>query len=621
MKYRSEIDGLRALAVLPVIFFHAGIDFFKGGYIGVDIFFVISGYLITSIILREINQGKFSILNFYERRARRILPALFFVMSFSLICSWFFLLPGEFKNFGQSLISVTFFVSNIFFWRKSGYFDGAAEYMPLLHTWSLSVEEQFYLLFPIFLIITFKFGKRIIVPIILVIALVSIAIAEWGWRNEPQANFYLTPTRVWELMIGSLASFYLQRERESKVWHSSIALIGFLMILLPMFYIFDDNTPFPSYLTLFPTVGTVMIIIFSSENNLIGRLFSLNPLVKVGLISYSMYLWHVPLFVFSKYLLPQGDHDAIFPGIIFLTFSLAYLSWRYIEQPFRHKKNFNRKQIFSITISSMIFFLTIGISIHLNDGYASRFSTEQQEVLAYQEYEIDKLYREEECFLRRDQDFSSFAQYCAAISEIEANYLIWGDSHAASLYFGLKNSLQGNLMQLTSTECNPLSYNHRPRSPNCVAINDEVKKFLQLNSTIEVFIYANWYRYSKNENFQEDLVNTIEFLKKNKISYKIIGGTPQFEPSLPHLLVRDQNYQNKATIINVSVDKISKVNEWLNVATPDNRFIDAQKIFCVQKDCRFKDESSNLFFWDYGHLTKEGSLYLGSKIEEIHSNQ
>ena len=177
MKYRSEIDGLRALAVLPVIFFHAGIDFFKGGYIGVDIFFVISGYLITSIILREINQGKFSILNFYERRARRILPALFFVMSFSLICSWFFLLPGEFKNFGQSLISVTFFVSNIFFWRKSGYFDGAAEYMPLLHTWSLSVEEQFYLLFPIFLVITFRFGKRTIVSMILLIAFLSLGIA------------------------------------------------------------------------------------------------------------------------------------------------------------------------------------------------------------------------------------------------------------------------------------------------------------------------------------------------------------------------------------------------------------------------------------------------------------
>ena len=621
MKYRSEIDGLRALAVLPVIFFHAGIDFFKGGYIGVDIFFVISGYLITSIILREINQGKFSILNFYERRARRILPALFFVMSFSLICSWFFLLPGEFKNFGQSLISVTFFVSNIFFWRKSGYFDGAAEYMPLLHTWSLSVEEQFYLLFPIFLVITLRFGKRTIVSMILLIAFLSLGIAEWGWRNEPQANFYLTPTRVWELMIGALASFYLQRERVSKEWHSSIALIGFLMIVIPMFYIFDGNTPFPSYLTLFPTVGTVMIIVFASENNLIGRLFSLNPLVKIGLISYSMYLWHVPLFVFSKYLIPQVDHNAIFPAIIFLTFFLAYMSWRYIEEPFRHRENFNRKQIFSITISSMMFFFLIGIFIHTNDGYSSRFSPEQQEILAYQGYEIDELYREEQCFLKRDQDFSNYAKYCVTISETEPNYLIWGDSHAASLYFGLKDTLKGNLMQLTSTECNPFSSDYKPRTPNCLSINEGVKDLLMLNPNIEVFIYANWYRYSKNENFQENVASTIGFLTKNKISFKIIGGTPQFEPSLPHLLIRDPNYKSSSIIKNTTVDKIAKVNELLNNSTPDSRFIDSQKIFCIQQDCQFQDDRNNLYFWDYGHLTKEGSLFLASKIEQIHSNQ
>ena len=620
MKYRSEIDGLRALAVLPVIFFHAGIDFFKGGYIGVDIFFVISGYLITSIILREINQGKFSILNFYERRARRILPALFFVMSFSLICSWFFLLPGEFKNFGQSLISVTFFVSNIFFWRKSGYFDGAAEYMPLLHTWSLSVEEQFYLLFPIFLVITFRFGKRTIVSMILLIAFLSLGIAEWGWRNEPQANFYLTPTRVWELMIGALASFYLQRERASKEWHSSIALIGFLMIVIPMFYIFDGNTPFPSYLTLFPTVGTVMIIVFASENNLIGRLFSLDPLVKIGLISYSMYLWHVPLFVFSKYLIPQGDHNAIFPAIIFLTFFLAYMSWRYIEQPFRHKENFNRKQIFSITISSMMFFFLIGIFIHTNDGYSSRFSPEQQEILAYQGYKIDELYREEQCFLKRDQDFLDYSKYCATISETEPNYLIWGDSHAASLYFGLKDSLKGNLMQLTSTECNPFSSDYKPRTPNCLSINEGVKDLLMLNPNIEVFIYANWYRYSKNENFQENVASTIGFLTKNNISFKIIGGTPQFEPSLPHLLIRDPNYKSSSIIKNTTVDKIAKVNELLNNSTPDSRFIDSQKIFCIQQDCQFQDDRNNLYFWDYGHLTKEGSLFLATEILYAHTN-
>lgn len=208
MKYRREVDGLRALAVLPVIFFHAGFEIFCGGFIGVDIFFVISGYLITTIIFDEKEANKFSIVNFYERRARRILPALFLVMAICLPFAWVWLMPSDLKEFAQSLTAVTVFSSNILFWKTSGYFESAAELKPLLHTWSLAVEEQYYLIFPLFIIATWRYGMKWMVTALSVVALISISLAQWGATHMPLATFFMLPTRFWELLIGSFIAFY-----------------------------------------------------------------------------------------------------------------------------------------------------------------------------------------------------------------------------------------------------------------------------------------------------------------------------------------------------------------------------------------------------------------------------
>jgi peptidoglycan/LPS O-acetylase OafA/YrhL len=216
MIYRKEIDGLRALAVLPVILFHAGFELFSGGFIGVDVFFVISGYLITTIILAELEQGKFSLINFYERRARRILPALFLVMFVCIPFAWFWLLPSDMKDFSQSLVAVSFFASNILFWRESGYFDAAAELKPLLHTWSLAVEEQYYVLFPLFLMLFWKLGKRWILLTLGLAFLASLALAQWAAYAKPSAAFYLLPTRGWELLIGAFTAFYLSQPKRKE---------------------------------------------------------------------------------------------------------------------------------------------------------------------------------------------------------------------------------------------------------------------------------------------------------------------------------------------------------------------------------------------------------------------
>ena len=237
MKYRAEIDGLRALAVLPVIFFHAGFSLFEGGFVGVDIFFVISGYLITSIIISEIVEERFTILNFYERRARRILPALFFVMAVCVPFAWFWLAPNDLKSFGGSLIATSTFSSNIFFWLDSNYFGLAAELKPLLHTWSLAVEEQFYILFPLFLLMTWKLGRKILIALLFLLFVLSLFLADWASIHQPAFNFFLLPTRGWELLIGAFIAFYLSYFKTLNFSNSANEALCFLGLFLVIYSI------------------------------------------------------------------------------------------------------------------------------------------------------------------------------------------------------------------------------------------------------------------------------------------------------------------------------------------------------------------------------------------------
>jgi peptidoglycan/LPS O-acetylase OafA/YrhL len=366
MDYRREIDGLRALAVLPVILFHAGFEAFSGGFVGVDVFFVISGYLITTIILTELEQGKFSIVNFYERRARRILPALFLVMLVCIPFAWFWLLPSDMKVFSQSLVAVSVFASNILFWLQTGYFDKAAELKPLLHTWSLAVEEQYYVLFPLFLMLFWKLGKRWILVTLGLIFVASLAVAQWGAYAKPTAAFFLLPTRVWELLIGAFASFYLSQTNRKDFGKGLSEVAGWFGVALIMYAVFaySKATPFPGFYALVPTMGAVLIILFATQQTTVGKFVGNKVFVGVGLISYSAYLWHQPLFAFAR------ERSLTEPsGMVFLILSigaliLAYFTWRYVESPFRSKDNFKRRTVFKLSLVFSIVFVSLGISGH-----------------------------------------------------------------------------------------------------------------------------------------------------------------------------------------------------------------------------------------------------------------
>ena len=374
MVYRKEIDGLRALAVIPVILFHAGFAGFSGGYVGVDVFFVISGYLITSIILKEKEAGIFTIANFYERRARRILPALFFVILATLPPAWLWLLPHELKAFGESILSVTVFSSNILFWQDSGYFAEDAELIPLLHTWSLAVEEQFYVFFPLLIILLWKLGRRWLLAVISFIAVISFGLTELGWRNFPEANFYLIPTRAWELMVGALVAFYLYgNKKPTGAICQAASLIGFGLIIYAIVFL-DKSIPFPSLYAFIPAFGAALIILFTTPNTIVYKLLSLKGMVAIGLISYSAYLWHWPMFVFTK--IYTGDELSLgLAGLLSVSALLmAYISWRFIEKPFRNKQRFTRKQIFSMSLIASLVFVSIAMVFILSDGASFRFS-------------------------------------------------------------------------------------------------------------------------------------------------------------------------------------------------------------------------------------------------------
>lgn len=366
MKYRPEIDGLRALAVIPVMLFHAGFEIFSGGYVGVDVFFEISGYLITTILIEDIENKRFNLVHFYERRARRILPALFLVMLVCIPFAWMWMPPSQMKDFGQSLIAVSFFVSNILFWRESGYFDEAAEEKPLLHTWSLAVEGQYYILFPLFLLLAWRFGKDRVFWMIVVMTVISLALSEWGWRYWPTANFYFAPTRAWELLAGSIAAFIIQKYgvRANNVL-STLGLAAIVFALL----IYDENTPFPSLYALVPVLGVVSLILFADKETAAAKLLGSKIFVGIGLISYSAYLWHQPLFAFARLQATNENTAIVMLGLSALSLLLAYVSWRFVEQPFRKKQRVSQNTMLLLSGLTLTLFLGVGVWGTYKNGY------------------------------------------------------------------------------------------------------------------------------------------------------------------------------------------------------------------------------------------------------------
>jgi peptidoglycan/LPS O-acetylase OafA/YrhL len=426
--YRPDIDGLRFLAVLPVMFYHAGIPGFSGGYIGVDVFFVISGYLITGIIIEELDQGSFSLHNFYERRARRILPALFTVILCSTAVAAIVALPAQFATFGKSALATVFFSSNIFFWGQDNYFGGASEMMPLLHTWSLAVEEQFYLLFPPVLIMIVTWRPTARTYLLSGVCLASIAVGIYGVAHHPSAAFYLPPARVWELLLGSLLVLGHFQMRIPTALHLPLGIAGLLCISIPV-AVYSKDTGFPGLAALPPCIGTsILLHIGAKRQTMVTRLLSLRPLVLLGLISYSLYLWHWPVLVFLRLYLGEVALGTSV-GLLAIAFStvMAFLSWRYIERPFRTKGFLSRRRIFTLAAAISLVVAVLGGAISQQNGFPFRFSPRVNQ-LADAARNVDP--RSVYC-----PGNMPSGERCriGSMGDVEVDFLLWGDSHAAAV--------------------------------------------------------------------------------------------------------------------------------------------------------------------------------------------
>jgi peptidoglycan/LPS O-acetylase OafA/YrhL len=358
--YRREVDGLRALAVVPVILFHADFSWFAGGFVGVDVFFVISGYLITRILLDQLSRGTYSLASFYERRARRILPAFVVMMLTCLLAALIVMLPGEFEKFIQSAIASALGISNFYFLSKTGYFAQDADLQPLLHTWSLGIEEQYYLVFPPLLALLTSRIPQKRGRILVAMTVIGFAFAEIARHFDPQRSFFFTLTRTWELGLGSLCALYATNRQPRA--NEALSLGGLVLIVLSI-ACFDSSVPFPSVYALAPTLGACLVLLFSSGETWVGRLLSVRPLVGIGLISYSAYLWHQPIFAFSRLISEVPPSHWHMAGLAILSLVVGWASWRWIEQPFRssgHQLLPERRRLLGASAAAIVLLVALG---------------------------------------------------------------------------------------------------------------------------------------------------------------------------------------------------------------------------------------------------------------------
>jgi peptidoglycan/LPS O-acetylase OafA/YrhL len=648
MKYRSEIDGLRAIAVLPVIFFHAGFELFSGGYIGVDVFFVVSGYLITTILLEDIENNRFSLLNFYERRARRILPALTLMILICIPFAWNWMLPSQILDFAKSLVYVSLFLSNIFFWKKSGdgYFASNTEEIPLLHTWSLGIEEQYYLLFPIFLFLTLRAGKDRIFWMLILFAIISLGISEWGWRNERIANFYLTPSRVWEILGGSIAAFIVIKRGIQT--NNFLSLVGIVAIFFAIFT-YDSNTPFPSLFTLIPVAGTFLIILFASKQTLVAKLLSTRLLVGIGLISYSTYLWHQPLFVFSRLRLVDSPTNTLLIILSIFSLFLGFLSWKFIEKPFRKKNFLTRKRIFIYSFISLLIPIIIGSIIKNNSGFLE--TRKSGTGIIYQHYgynpwnyEYNEPIGNEHCPRGFAIDSLCGFKKLSDDQELSANNIVWGDSFSSHAAIFLEAYEDVNIGELSLPSCAPfLSQLEIPNFirnsssiEECYLFNIEVQNYIRNNSNISNLTISSRFYLLDNMSSKE-VIETAEYFKdqlndflktvNRNLNIKIFPPpyTPPFGSSscVNKIIVHGYNLFDCDFKINNISELSLKQNLFIHELSKTGlTIIPLNELICADGyTCSSLIDSIRILRDNEGHLRNEASTYFGKKLRDIEISQ
>ncbi len=623
--YRPDIDGLRALAIGLVIVFHAELGVVSGGYVGVDVFFVISGYLITKIIYSDLHNNRFSFKRFWIRRARRLLPSMILVLSFTFIVFYNLYSPKLFYDMTSNLISQIFFVSNIYLWKNTNYFDVDAGLRPLLHMWSLSVEEQFYIFYPVIVCLIFKFKRNLLFPLLCASILLSLALAIWAAAAKPVAGFFLLPTRAWELGLGAglaLLSAEATGEEQVPPWLlSGASVVGLAMILASAFW-FSSATPFPSYRALLPCVGTAMIMWSGGYRfkPLITKLFSNSVLIYIGLISYSLYLWHWVLFVFADNVNIPIEKIYLKISVIFFSVVFAALTYRFLENPIRKKTLLRSNSSFAASIFVPITVLS-GLSIYsgVSGGIPDRFNQDEKNLLAYNDYNIDEKYRLRACFLHNNQRGFEDKAGCLRFG-VGNNVLIWGDSHAAHLYIGINDKFpsDSNVSQFTAMNCPPFEQEVQRFNLNCNNLVKDIKKKIERKKFDIIILSANWFYHQNAKYFERNLRSALDFSKKNSEKTVLIGPTPMWKPSLPEHLVRVASGELPEMINMPLIAELRKLDKSLSKISMQYGAIYVSLIenLCEGTKCRASvgGASRTPLAWDEAHYTEGGSKFVAGIV-------
>ncbi len=614
MDYRKEIDGLRAIAVVPVIFFHGGFSLVSGGYVGVDVFFVISGYLITSLLVADLDAGRFSIAYFYERRIRRIIPALLLVILLTLPFAVWYMIPDQVRDFYGSLIAVASFVSNFFFATDAGYFGAAPLEKPLLHTWSLSVEEQYYVLFPLLLMVSWRHGRASVGRWIAIAAVLSLIIAELSHRLfDPEIAYFLTTGRAWELLLGSLLAFHADElsERAPDWLRELAAMSGLLFIAIGIFG-FDQHTPSPGVAMLLPTLGAALILVFARSDTFSGRLLGRWPLVAIGLVSYSAYLWHQPIYAIARVGGLYEPNSLLFGVLGVVAILMGGVSYFLVERPFRSKTRFSRRTIFVFGAGSLLLILSIGIAGLVYQPAAHHSLLRNWKKKQMESYAL---------FIRNPALSTTLSTFG---DERGQRILVIGDSHSKDLFNALhlyREDFTGKYVfrhAAYSPACVKSFNSAKPVSPDCDLASASPTLYREAEV---IMVSARW-----NSEMATEIGGFIDHYQRQGKRVVITGRTVEFPnaPSVLHRLFWENDMRVPAadlirkTFWDKRTPGIVVINQALERETDKHRgiYLDKQNYACdiAHHQCFALNDDGYPLHYDYGHYTVEGAKFMGRRI-------
>jgi peptidoglycan/LPS O-acetylase OafA/YrhL len=603
VNYRRDVDGLRALAVTPVVLYHAGLSGFSGGFVGVDVFFVISGYVIAGSLLVDLDGERFSLWRFYEKRVRRIFPALMLMFACSYVAALLFLIPDHFVNFSRSIVASATFFANFFFWKNEGYFDLSAHLRPLLHTWSLAIEEQFYLFAPLMMWLVYKKLDRRWLATIMPLLLSSLALSVYATRLASTANFFLLPTRAWELLVGVLLALRPPVPLSKPWFNETVAFVGFSAIAWAVI-VFNDETPFPGMNALLPCLGAAAIIwVGSTESgSRVTTILSWRPFVFIGLISYSLYLVHWPILVFTRYALlsdPSGWQTLV---VVAASVVSATLSWWYVERPFRNPNWANRRQILTGGGIAMAIMAAMGVIGVRAGGFPFRSPS-----LQVDSSRSEGDWKQHVCFLDATDDMHSWSlDACTRAGSLGPKVFLWGDSFAAHYvpgFIALGDHLAVQLVQYTYAGCPPLLDYESLARPNCHEFNAEALPLMRKAGIGIAILSARWELHRRKG--LSSLRKTVETLRKAGISVFVVGQTPEFAMDV-RLLAYRSGVEGTRQVLAWKPAVDPHLNDEVSALASEATFVNPMKLLCDAGLCAYRTGQVFLYS-DFGHLSQYGA--------------